>query len=89
MKADFAAEAAEQAAEHPHYPSLRHTWLHWGERPSPLLTSLLTSPPAFRLIPALSTNTGALCTSGPAMAEATKDHFAHISAAPSRDPTSV
>lgn len=81
--------AASQVAEHPHYSSLRHTWLHWGERLNPLLCTLLAPPPASHLIPALATTCGSLTTRGPSMAEAAAHHYFRISAAPPCNPSSI
>ena len=81
-----ACQASAQFDDHPNYHGLRHSWVHEGERPSPLMSALLTPPQQSRLIPALQTPTGAHTSSGKDMAEIAVSHYAKISASAPTDP---
>ena len=59
----------------------QHRWIRDGEHPSLLLTSLLSPPPASRLISGLKSASGGLTTGGPAMAQQVASFWASISAA--------
>ena len=83
-----ALHAAATGSGQPHCQTLRHAWIHGGERPSPLLTSLLAPPPTSRLIPALQDGRGSLITDSHSMATIAATHYAHISKSPSCSPSS-
>lgn len=74
------ANPARQAELH-----RRHTWLREGERPSPLLSSILRPAQQPTTIPAIRTATGAVLTHGPAMAQEAGRFWANISCAQPRN----
>lgn len=77
-----ATAAAAGSATH-----ARHSWLHTGEQPCPLLTALTRPPASSSHTPCLRAAVGGgLLTDPHLIAQRMADHFAAISTAPARDP---
>lgn len=91
-----AAEAAQRFAKvlnaeaRAHYRAQRWQWMHSGERPSPLLSALLSPPASAGQIGSLKDqHGGGLIMNGHALAEETVGFFSRISAAQPTDPAAV
>ena len=88
-----AAQAARVHLRHvtsaftrPTVASLRQTWLHGHERPSPALTAMLRPPQAAGTIPALAGPDGAHLRTPAAIADRLALHYATISSSRPEDP---
>ncbi len=80
-----AAVAAVQASQ-PLVRRTRHTWLRTGERPSPVVTSLVRPPAACRHIAALRRPDGSLSSDPAVMAQTVADYWRTVGTQQPPDP---
>ena len=84
-QANRALAAAVREEALPDYRAARQEWLHEGERPSPLMSALMTRPDKSGQIPSLRTVGGGLLEHGPELAAHTCAFYAQVSTKPQTD----